>query len=149
MCLSGLYAGRGESESDVYDDTWALDVENLEWWRVNTNQSMDVPEARFDAAGGVFGNQLWLSMGRSKNKRTLSDTWILNVSISDIDGEAIGKSIPTCFIVWALVMVALLHKFKEKKYMPSLTHSCCVFLAYKYAYAKYVCVCHRYMGEGG
>lgn len=84
-----MYTGRGESDSNVYDDTWALNMETMEWWNVNTTHSRDVPEARFDAAGGVFGNLLWLSMGRNEDKRTLSDTWILNINITD--GEPVGE----------------------------------------------------------
>lgn len=88
-----MYTGRGKSDNDVYDDTWALDMESRTWWNVNTTDSGGVPEARFDAAGGVYGNLLWLSMGRNKDRRTLSDTWILNISISDEGpvGEFIGQ----------------------------------------------------------
>ena len=75
--------GRGESENDVFDETWALDMAGLEWYFVNTTNSSDGPEGRIDAAGGVWGTRLWLSMGRTKNKRILSDTWVLNVTMSD------------------------------------------------------------------
>lgn len=75
--------GRGESESDVFEETWALDMAIPEWFFVNTTNSSDMPEGRIDAAGGVWGTQLWLSMGRNKDKRILSDTWILNVSMSE------------------------------------------------------------------
>ena len=89
MCMY-VWAGLGQSQSDVYDETWALDMKSMEWFQVNTSHSVDIPEARFDAAGGVYGNMLWLSMGRNKDKRTLSDTWILTVNVSD-DGEIIGN----------------------------------------------------------
>ena len=87
-----MYTGRGESESDVYSDTWALDMETLEWLAINTTHNAEVPEGRFDAAGGVYGNKLWLSMGRNKDKRILSDTWVLSViNISTDTGELVGE----------------------------------------------------------
>ena len=89
MCVC-VCVGRGQSESDVYDETWALDMSAWEWRQVNTSFSLEVPEARYDAAGGVYGDRLWLSMGRSKDKRTLSDTWILTVNNSE--GELLGET---------------------------------------------------------
>lgn len=82
--------GRGESESDVYSDTWALDMETLEWLAINTTHNAAIPEGRFDAAGGMYGNKLWLSMGRNKDKRILSDTWVLSVNFSTDTGELVG-----------------------------------------------------------
>ena len=92
IILWNVYTGRGESDSDIYDDTWALDMSIMEWSVVNITQGVEVPEARFDAAGGVWGNRLWLSMGRTKGKRTLSDTWILNLNASD-DGGLVGECV--------------------------------------------------------
>ena len=93
-----MCTGRGESESDVYSDTWALDMANLEWIAINTTHNPEVPEGRFDAAGGVYGNKLWLSMGRNKDKRILSDTWILSINFTDT-GEIVGEHhLPTHFI---------------------------------------------------
>ena len=104
---SHLYhTGRGESASDVFDDTWALDMATQEWAYVNTTHSAETPEGRFDAAGGVWGNLLWLNMGRNKNGRTLSDTWILNISMSDENNdELIGE--PDC--MYSLFIHTLRH----------------------------------------
>ena len=73
-----------------------------QWKVVNTSLSLEVnategpliPEGRVDPAGGVWGSYLWLSMGRNKNKRTLSDLWLLNVTMTEENGELelVGKT---------------------------------------------------------
>ena len=90
-----IYTGRGESNGQLFDDTWAFDMESLEWKVVNTTLSLEVngtegpvvPEGRIDPAGGVWENLLWLSMGRNKDQRTLSDLWLLNVTMTEENGE--------------------------------------------------------------
>lgn len=90
MHVSIPSSGRGESDDDVYDDTWALDMMELEWVLVNVSGSAEVPEGRYNAAGGVYGNVLWLSMGKNENNRILSDTWVLNVNKTE-DNELVGE----------------------------------------------------------
>ena len=53
----------------------------------NGTDATRVPEGRIDAAGGMWGNLLWLSMGRNKAQRTLSDLWVLNITVSNHSGE--------------------------------------------------------------
>ena len=84
--------GRGESESDVHDETWAFDMMTLEWTIVNVSSNVEVPEGRYEAAGGVYGNKLWLSMGRNKDKRILSDTWTLTINKTE-NKELVGRLI--------------------------------------------------------
>ena len=62
----------------------------LEWVLVNVSGSSEVPEGRYDAAGGVYGNLLWLSMGKNKDNRILSDTWVLHVNRTE-DDELVGE----------------------------------------------------------
>lgn len=88
--------GRGVSDDDLFDDTWAFDMETKQWMVINTavsdengTDATSIPEGRIDAAGGVWGNLLWLSMGRNKRGRTLSDLWILNITKYNDSGEMI------------------------------------------------------------
>lgn len=80
----------GRDEDDVYDDTWALNMGTMEWVLVNVSGNAEVPEGRYDAAGGVYGNTLWLSMGKNEDERILSDTWVLNVNKTE-DEELVGE----------------------------------------------------------
>lgn len=89
-------AGRGVSDDDLFDDTWAFDMKTKQWMVINTavsdengTDATSIPEGRIDAAGGVWGNLLWLSMGRNKRGRTLSDLWILNITKYNDSGEMI------------------------------------------------------------
>ena len=104
-CFLHGCVGHGDGD-DLYDDTWAFDTETKQWMMIITNTStmMDengtntttsVPEGRIDAAGGVWGNVLWLSMGRNKRGRTLSDLWILNITKYNDSGDMmlLGKII--------------------------------------------------------
>ena len=95
--------GRGESADQLYDDTWAFDMKSQRWLVVNLSLSLGVnetgdplvPEGRMDPAGGVWDNLLWLSMGRNKDKRTLSDLWVLTLSTTEENGEVelVGESL--------------------------------------------------------
>jgi len=67
-------------------------MRTLEWVLVNVSGSSEVPEGRYDAAGGVYGNLLWLSMGKNKDNRILSDTWVLRVNTTELVGEWTFKS---------------------------------------------------------
>ena len=51
----------------------------------SSNYSEPIPTARFTRAGGVYPGeeQLWISMGESESGRKLSDTWILEVNLTD------------------------------------------------------------------
>jgi len=80
----------GCGESECFSDTWAYSFLGNQWERVNISSGETPPQARLNAAGGVYpgSNLLWLSMGRSGQEgRQLSDTWVLNVSITDLTGE--------------------------------------------------------------
>ena len=73
-----------------------------QWKVVNTSFYLDsnntddplVPEGRIDPAGGVWDNLLWLSMGRNKNQRTLSDLWVLTVNETEDGEELTGETSP-------------------------------------------------------
>ena len=62
---------------------------------VNETGGPLVPEGRTDPAGGVWDDLLWLSMGRNKDKRTLSDLWVLTLSTTEENGEVelVGESL--------------------------------------------------------
>lgn len=93
-----MSTGRNES-GDLFSDTWAFDMQARKWMIVNTSWSLpeaegnetehEAPEGRLDPTGGVWGNSLWLSMGRNKAGRTLSDLWVLEFEVVRYNGTDI------------------------------------------------------------
>jgi len=73
-----------------FDDTWAIDVTSddpvwMELTDLSSGGSGGLPEARFTVAGGVYpgSDWLWLSMGETISGRRLSDTWTLQLNLTD------------------------------------------------------------------
>ncbi len=65
-----------------------------EWILVINGSTSDlpVPRGRFTGAGGIYPgtSHLWLSMGETTSGRKLSDTWVLDVNVTE--NNIAGKS---------------------------------------------------------
>ena len=97
---------QGCGESECFSDTWAYSFVENQWQRVNISSGETPPQARLNAAGGVYpgSNLLWLSMGRSGQEgRQLSDTWVLNISITDLTGYYV--CIKAVIVNWLVLLV--------------------------------------------
>ena len=89
-------------------------MDEHKWLEVNVSLSLGVnetgkppvPEARIDAAGGVWDNLLWLSMGRNKDKRTLSDLWVLTLNTAIENGalEIVGEPLSLSLVLAVLFL---------------------------------------------
>ena len=69
---------QGRNDTAYSSTTWAYSFADDRWEVLNTSALK--PRARYGGAGGVYGDQLFLSMGWSAGGRRLSDTWVLNTT---------------------------------------------------------------------
>lgn len=80
----------GRNDTTYSSATWTYSFVDDRWEQLNTSALK--PQARYGSAGGVYRDQLFLTMGWSAGGRRLSDTWALNTTSGEYGNR----------VVWAL-----------------------------------------------
>lgn len=72
-----IFGGRASNEVDVFNDTWAYDVTNKIWTKINTTAA--APERRFSTVYGVSNGYFYVSTGQEA-ENLYDDIWRFNLS---------------------------------------------------------------------